>query len=59
MNAIGTENGILFNQGLFGLAILAFVLLLALEKKRPYRFFRLRSTRSLSSPTPWPFWSTI
>lgn len=39
MNAIGTENGILFNQGLFGLAILAFVLLLALEKKRPYRFF--------------------
>lgn len=42
MNA--TENsinnsGLIFNEVLFGLAILAFILLLIIEKKKPYRYF--------------------
>lgn len=40
MNALETnDSGLVFNQGLFGLAILAFVALLVIEKKKPYRIF--------------------
>jgi sterol desaturase/sphingolipid hydroxylase (fatty acid hydroxylase superfamily) len=35
----GNGDGLLFNEALFGLAILAFVLLLILEKAKPYRNF--------------------
>ncbi len=33
------EAGLIFNQVLFGLAILAFVLLLIIEKRKPFRYF--------------------
>ena len=36
--AIG-DGGLVFNQGLFGLAILAFIALLVIEKRQPYRHF--------------------
>ena len=40
MNAVGnTSVGMTFNQVFFGLAILAFVLLLVIEKYKPYRTF--------------------
>ncbi len=41
MNDVGTgvNGGMAFNQTLFGLAILAFIFLLFLEKIKPYRFF--------------------
>lgn len=41
MNALetGDNSGLIFNQGLFGLAILAFIGLLVIEKKKPYRIF--------------------
>jgi len=41
MNAIDNTNnaGLLFNEVLFGLAMLAFILLLVLEKAKPYRQF--------------------
>lgn len=32
-------DGLLFNEALFGLAILAFVMLLVIEKTKPYRYF--------------------
>lgn len=34
-----TDGNMAFNGGLFGLAILAFLLLLVIEKKKPYRIF--------------------
>lgn len=41
MNAIDTVNnsGLMFSKGLFALAMLAFVLLLIIEKLKPYRYF--------------------
>ncbi|MDD2802269.1 MAG: fatty acid hydroxylase, partial [Methylococcales bacterium] len=41
MNAANNTNsgGLFFNEALFGLAILAFILLLVIEKKHPYRQF--------------------
>jgi len=41
MNAIegGAESGLAFNQALFSLAIMAFVVLLLVEKLKPHRFF--------------------
>jgi len=42
MDAITTvtnDNGLIFNQALFALAMVAFVLLLIIEKLKPYRHF--------------------
>ena len=41
MNTLATEtnSGIIFNEALFGLAMLAFLLLLLIEKKQPFRHF--------------------
>lgn len=36
---LANQNGLIFNQFLFGLAMLAFIFLLVLEKKYPYRHF--------------------
>ncbi|MDD5228573.1 MAG: sterol desaturase family protein [Methylococcales bacterium] len=36
---ITTNSGLIFNEVLFGFAILAFFVLLAIEKKKPYRIF--------------------
>jgi hypothetical protein len=36
---VSTASGLIFNEVLFGLAILAFVLLLIIEKANPYRQF--------------------
>ena len=37
-----TNSGLIFNEVLFGFAILAFFVLLAIEKKHPYRVFSLK-----------------
>ncbi len=37
-----TNSGLIFNEVLFSLAILAFFVLLAIEKKHPYRVFSLK-----------------
>jgi sterol desaturase/sphingolipid hydroxylase (fatty acid hydroxylase superfamily) len=39
---ITTNSGLIFNEVLFGFAILAFFVLLAIEKKHPYRLFSLK-----------------
>ena len=39
---ITTNSGLIFNEVLFGFAILAFFALLAIEKKHPYRVFSLK-----------------
>ena len=39
---ITTNSGLIFNEVLFGFAILAFFILLAIEKKHPYRVFSLK-----------------
>lgn len=36
------DGGLVFNQALFGLAILAFIALLVIEKRRPYRHFTVK-----------------
>jgi sterol desaturase/sphingolipid hydroxylase (fatty acid hydroxylase superfamily) len=38
-DSVETANGLIFNQALFGLALLAFVALLIIEKRKPYRRF--------------------
>jgi hypothetical protein len=44
MNTNDTSNsgGLFFNEALFGLAILAFILLLVIEKKHPFRHFPVK-----------------
>ena len=34
---ISNSNGMFFNEALFGLAILAFIVLIIIEKRNPYR----------------------
>jgi len=39
---VNASDGLFFNEALFGLAILAFILLLVIEKRHPYRQFPLK-----------------
>jgi len=50
MNATETINktsGLFFNEALFGLAILAFILLVIIEKRHPFRVFPQKFLKSL------------